>query len=366
MPVARQRIIDTDVHTMHPSRSAFLDRLDEDSLSELNEYYTVGTGVYNPYGGLRRDSFPPSGDPPGSDPAFTVAQHLDPFHIDYALLNPSLPSGSPDVDLIADLARNTNDWTLNSWLAEDERYLGGIVVGPDDPDQAAVEIRRLGRHPRMVHVLLQSVPRLLGSSFLDPVYEACNELKLPITLHVGGQEAGINSGSWPVGRPTTYLEYKAGIGVVAIYHVQHLVLEGVFGRFPDLRFVISEHGLAWLPFLMWRLDMSWRESRPDVPWLTMPPSEYVRRHFRFTTQPLDESPDPQDIMRLLAMVGGDDLVLFSSDYPHYDFDRPDETLARFPPEWRHKVAFDNAWEWYRLAERLKDDQASLSESQAAV
>jgi predicted TIM-barrel fold metal-dependent hydrolase len=146
---------------------------------------------------------------------------------------------------------------------------------------------------------------------------------------------------------------------MALYHVQHLVLEGVFVRHPDLRIVISEHGLSWLPFLLWRLDMSWRESRPDVPWLVEPPSEYVRRHMRFTSQPLEESPDPQDIIRLLKTVDAQDLILFSSDYPHYDFDRPDETLKRFPAEWREKVAFDNAWEWYRLAERLHPEGSAL-------
>ena len=355
MPSGRQRIIDTDVHTTHPSRNKYAARLDEDTLSELNQYYTVGTGVYNPYGGMRGDTAPPAGGPPGSDPSFTVEQHLDPFEIDYALLNPSLPSGSPDPDLTADLARGTNDWTIEAWLGADERYLGGIVVGADDPEQASREIRRVGRNPRMVHVYLNASPRLLGDPFLDPIYDACNELRLPLTLHVGGQEAGVNSGSWPIGRPSTYLEYKAGVGVAALYHVQHLVLEGVFVRFPDLRVVISEHGVSWLPFVMWRLDMTWRESRPDVPWLVQPPSDYIREHVRLTTQPFEESPDANDIIRLLAMVGAQDLIMFSSDYPHYDFDRPDETLRRFPAEWREQVAFGNAWEFYRLRERLGRD-----------
>src|SRR6201999_1883652 len=109
-------------------------------------------------------------------------------------LNPSLPSGAPDPDVTAQLARITNEWTIDAWLGEDERYLGGIVVGPDDPDQAAAEIRRIGHIPRLVHVYLQAVPRLLGSSFLDPIYAACNDLRLPLTLHVGGQEAGVNAG----------------------------------------------------------------------------------------------------------------------------------------------------------------------------
>ena len=64
-----------------------------------------------------------------------------------------------------------------------------------------------------------------------------------------------------------------------------LVMSGIFQRCPDLKIVIAESGLTWVPSLMWRMDQEWKACRREVPWVQEPPSAYVRRHFRFTTAP---------------------------------------------------------------------------------
>ena len=65
---------------------------------------------------------------------------------------------------------------------------------------------------------------------------------------------------------------------------------------------------------LWRFDKDWRGCRIETPWIKMPPSEYVKRNIRFTTQP-----QPKNI-KLLAelMMEIEDSLLFSSDYPHWD------------------------------------------------
>jgi predicted TIM-barrel fold metal-dependent hydrolase len=170
--------------------------------------------------------------------------------------------------------------------------------------------------------------------------------------HVGGHEHGINHGTYPSGTPTTFMEHHLGMCIPGIQHLVSLVTEGVFAKYPNIRYVSNEFGIAWLPFVMWRLDMEYRSCREDVPWLDRPPSEYIREFARFTTQPLEEPRDPKDIAKLLELIGGPELLLFSSDYPHWDFDSPDVALRHLPEEWKQAIYFDNASEVYRIHERL--------------
>jgi predicted TIM-barrel fold metal-dependent hydrolase len=116
--------------------------------------------------------------------------------------------------------------------------------------------------------------------------------------------------------------------------------------------VFNEFGVAWLPFVMWRLDMEYRAARQDVPWLTKLPSAYVRESVRFTTQPLEEPKNPKDMVTLLSLVYGDEVLCFSSDYPHWDSDNPDLVLKAFPEDWKRKLLYDNPKELFHLDDSL--------------
>jgi uncharacterized protein len=347
-----RRIFDADVHNQYPSYGALVPYLPEGTPTP---YYGGGTGVPNPRGAYRRDSVPPGGGVPGSVPEYVVEHHLDRFGIDYAILNPGSLlgiGGLPDVDHAAAVARATNDWTINEWLPVDERFLGSIFIAPRDPEQAADEIRRVGGHPRMVQVSTTSAPCLLGNPFMHPIYEACDEFGLVLNHHVGGHEHGINHGTYPSGIPTSFLEHHIGMCIPAIHHLISLITEGVFVKYPNIRYVNNEFGIAWLPFVMWRMDMEFRSAREDVPWLKRLPSEYIREFVRFTTQPLEESTRPADIGTLLSLIDAQDMLLYSSDYPHWDFDSPDVALRHLPAEWHDRIYFDNAMATFGVAERL--------------
>jgi predicted TIM-barrel fold metal-dependent hydrolase len=346
------RIFDADVHHQYPSHEALAPYLPEGSPAP---YYGGGTGIPNPRGAYRMDTVPPGGGVPGSDPAFVAVDHLDRYGIEYAVLNPGSLlglGGLPDLDYAAAIARATNDWTINDWFPVDERFLGSIFIAPRDPEQAAEEIRRVGANPRFVQVTTTSAPCLLGNPFMHPIYEACDELGLALNHHVGGHEHGINHGTYPSGTPTSFMEHHIGRCVPAIQHLVSLVTEGVFVKFPNLRYVSNEFGIAWLPWVMWRLDMEYRACREDVPWLDRLPSEYIRESVRFTPQPLEEPANPTDIGTLLGLIGGPELLLFSSDYPHWDFDSPEVALRHLPEEWKQQIFFDNAFAAFRLGERL--------------
>jgi predicted TIM-barrel fold metal-dependent hydrolase len=96
---------------------------------------------------------------------------------------------------------------------------------------------------------------------------------------------------------------------------------GVPARFPKLDIVFTEGGVGWVPWIMLRLDKEYMERRRDVPWLTDRPSTYIRKMW-FATQPIEEPEHLHDMATLLTLFGGEDSVMFASDWPHHDFDHP--------------------------------------------
>jgi predicted TIM-barrel fold metal-dependent hydrolase len=122
-----------------------------------------------------------------------------------------------------------------------------------------------------------------------------------------------------------------------------LACEGIFERFPGLRVVLMEGGFAWLPSLMWRLDKHWKRLRDEVPLLKRPPSEYIREHMWATTQPMEEPANPKHLLQVIEHLGSDDMLMFSTDYPHWDFDDPDRAFpVRLPPALKQKIFSENA------------------------
>ena len=145
----------------------------------------------NPAGVLRGDAHAPDGSAPGADPAHTARHLLDANGISRAVLigGEVLGLGAmPDPDVAATIASAYNDWLAQTWLAADDRYRGTLVVGAQDPALAAKEIRRSGDDQRFVAVLLPLTNILMGQRHYYPIYEAAAELGLPITVHPNSGE----------------------------------------------------------------------------------------------------------------------------------------------------------------------------------
>jgi uncharacterized protein len=361
-PATGYHLVDCDVHPImkqglvelrpHLSRSA-QHRL---GLDERRDLTTVGhreaasiprnTLYVNPAGVLRDDARAGDGSAPGADPVFTAQHHLDVHRIDRAVLigGEVLGLGAmPDPDAAALIASAYNDWLAATWLDADERYRGTLVVAVQDPEQAAREIRRAGADERFVSVLMPLTNRLMGDRHHYPIYDAAAELGLPITIHPNSGD-GIFRTSPPLagGAPTYYVEWHTGLSQVFQANLISLVCHGVFERFPGLKVVLTEGGLGWIPDVMWRLDKNVRGLRDEVPWVRRLPSEYVVDHVRFTSQPLPEPRRRQHLHAILEIVQADRTLLFSSDYPHWDFDSPRHALTAIPPDMRRRVEVDNA------------------------
>jgi predicted TIM-barrel fold metal-dependent hydrolase len=298
--------------------------------------------------GMRADAFPKEG-PPGCDLALMRAQHLDANGVGCGLLI-SLSKGGLEernLDFAAALARAVNDWQIAQWVEPEPRLRAGIIVPQEDTAFAVAEIERRARDPRFVQVLIS--PRSsdpLGHRRYWPIYAAAQACDLPLGLHVQGFSGGHASTS--SGWGTYYMEEHYAMSTIMQAIVASLVFEGVFERFPKLKVALIEGGFAWAPALCWRMDKHWERMRAETPHLKRPPSEYVREHVWFTTQPIEEPDDPQHLADIMGWIGWDRLM-FSTDYPHWDFDHPAQTFKFKMSDAQKAMLFrDNAKALYRL------------------
>ncbi len=300
----------------------------------------------------RTDATPPSGAMAGSDYDFLRTQLLDRYDLDYAILN---GEEAIEVSTLANpyyaaaLASAYNDWVLDEWISRDERLRASLVIAPQDPHAAAAEIRRLGGHPKFVQALASTgSQRPYGDPFYHPIWDACAEVGLPFTVHLGGN-AGVNARPTGCGAPTFFWEAHSLLCETGMGHLASVIAHGVFEKWPDMRFTIIECGIAWVPALLWRLDEDYRALRKETPWLKRLPSEYAREHIRISTQPLEMPRNAAALWPALEDIGAQDMLLFASDYPHWDFDAP--TFLRLRPDWRDAILDGNARALYGLPER---------------
>jgi uncharacterized protein len=346
-------VIDCDIHNTMPTPETLAPYLPERWRQHLAgfglRFYSSGaTYPRLNRNAARTDAWPPGGGPPGSDLAFLRQQLLDAWGIEYGILNPLYLAGEqPNLEYGAALAQAMNAWLIAEWLEPEPRLRSSLVVPYEDGALAAAEIDRHGADARFVQILLIARTREpLGRRKYWPMYKAAVRHGLPIGIHFGG------AGGWPItgaGWPSFYIEDHAGMAQAFQAQVISLVCEGVFEQFPTLKVVLIEGGFAWLPPLMWRLDRSWRRLRDEVPHLRQAPSEYIRRHIWFTTQPIEEPPQPADFRNLLDQLAMDEHILFATDYPHWDFDAPDQAIpATVPRTLRRQIMAENARALYRF------------------
>jgi predicted TIM-barrel fold metal-dependent hydrolase len=329
---ADAEVVDCDVHVLLPTISALDPYLDDyfraliaqsvgsgALAAALNRWYATPMWANYPPNApttIRPDVSADTADPHDvlsgrvleqwADRAIVSCPYfVDQFHNDY---------------LAKALAGAINDWLVAEWLERDPRLLGSILVPANQSDLAVEEIERLGAHPAIVQILLPVHSRVpYGNRMYQPIFEAAARYGLVVGIHHGG---------WPgypptsVGWPDYYIETYAGRAQLFQSQLLSLVAEGVFDRLPDLRVSFLESGIAWLPPLLWRFDKDWKGLHRETPWLTRPPSEYVRSHVKFSLQPFDGPKDPGYMELLAEQVGSDQLLMFSTDFPHRHFDSP--------------------------------------------
>ncbi len=291
-----------------------------------------------------------------------VINHLDENGIGYGILTHQTDltiNGIPNRDYAFELARAVNNWVMDTWIPKDERLLASLLVAMEKPEKSAKMIREMGDHPRVAQVLIQGAAgrKPFGHEYYWPVYEAAEEMGLPIGVHLSSTGAGITNPITAAGHPNNAIEWGTVVPAVYMGFLASIVAEGVLAKFPDLQFGLTEGGYAWIPQFLWRMDNIWKAQRSQVPWLEKRPSEYIYDQVRFTTQPAHFPEDPRNLTKLLESFRAEELLMYSSDYPHHDTDDPDHAL---PPglseEAKQRIYYKNAQDFYGLP----DDPAELT------
>ena len=221
------------------------------------------------------------------------------------------------------------------FCSHDERLLPVAFVPLGDPGWAAAEVERcLGDGAAAVQVSHEA-PRVHSHTHpaFDGVWGALAEAGVPFVLHVGGARLNVAPSLHDNGLPPVTDFLGGGENIrskdsIALSHAPELFLtcmamDGVFDRFPGLRGAAIELGAVWVPAMLAKLDLAtrnFRKSEPQLNAMALSPREYIHRQVWFT-------PFPGEPVGAMIDQAGEDLFMFSSDYPHPEGTR--DPLGRF-------------------------------------
>ena len=352
-------IIDTDIHPGF-KRERMLDFLPEPWRTRVAGGNTGPghLGYWNPNGVNRSDARTPDGTYIYSRPDTVSQYHFDEYNINYGVLNPGgLYIGlSPEPDFAAAYCSAINQVYIQDWLPTDSRFRYSLVLSTADPNLAAEEIHKHGDHPQVVQALMASGAQFgYGHRYYHPIYEAAAAHNLPVAIHPGSEGRGVSGKPSATGYPGSYFEWHTNLAGSYMGHLLSLVSEGVFQKFPTLKFVMIEGGVSWLVPTMWRFDKNWKSLRMTVPWLDRPPSEVVYEHVLLTTQPIEEPKNLKHLHQILDMFPADKMLMFATDFPHWDGDTPDFSMRMLPKALRQPVMWETAAKLYGLPVVVDDE-----------
>jgi predicted TIM-barrel fold metal-dependent hydrolase len=257
-------------------------------------------------------------------------------------------SSMQDRDLGLACLRAYNDWMLDEWCASDpDRFVPCQVPWLADPLVAAEEIRENAARGFRA-VTFPETPNRLGfpSVYADawePFFRACVETETVVNLHVGASGSVARpSGESPTDVAVTLFPVNGVLAVVDWIYARIPI------RHPNLKIVMSEAGVSWVPMVMERLARSYRFVDASDAWSRDDPhpNDLLLRNFWFAS-----IEDPA-AFRMLDVIG-DDKIMIESDYPHADSTWPDtqsliaDELGHLDPNVIRRIAHGNASALYR-------------------
>jgi predicted TIM-barrel fold metal-dependent hydrolase len=287
---------------------------------------------------------------------------VPPFYRDSIVI--AAPPRPEDYERYLAGIRAHNRW-LKDFCAEDPVRRAGVgVILPNDLDEAIKDIEFIAKAGLRGGVLLPLIPaeatwlKPLHDPAWDRVFAAIQDHDLVMNQHAGQGTVGF--GASVVAQAVSYSEllYFGQSGY------RHLLLSGVYERFPKLKYVLTESGCSWAPEVLAHLDHIHEQvsagkvgemkfDPTDWP-LKMKPSEYARRNCFYGAS----FPSDADLAGIDQI--GEDQVLWGNDYPHYEGTFPYNveslrlTFSAMPEGRRRKLLGLNAAKVYNFdLEKLK-------------
>jgi predicted TIM-barrel fold metal-dependent hydrolase len=244
------------------------------------------------------------------------------------------------------VAKVYNDWSAEFQREDPDRLILLADLPSHTPEAARQELVRaagLGHRGAIVGNTAGRDRPLFDESW-EGFWDAAEEIGIPIHVHLGG---GLHSlqmklGSWRM---------PAAVAVVPMQLdevLAGLIFSGALEKRPNVKFVMGEAGLGWIPYVIERLDHELDKygSKIQDHKIDMRPSEIFARQVFVTYE------DEQLGVELIPRIGVDN-VMWASDYPHGDSTWPhsrkaiaESPLAQHGPEVLRKVTCENVAQVY--------------------
>ncbi|MFQ5661106.1 MAG: amidohydrolase family protein [Gammaproteobacteria bacterium] len=231
--------------------------------------------------------------------------NMDKAGVDMAIITLPAPSafwGGPQHSLAA--AQTANDEFAEAQLRYPDRIRWMASLPWEYPEAAVAELGRACDNGAVGVLTLGNINgRHLTDDLFSPLWQAIDERALPVLVHPTAP-AGVDQ------LELTQYALVASIGfmVDTSVAVTRMIYDGFFDRYPNLK-LIAAHAGATLPYLAGRLDRVFDRTRRARVKIKKPPSEYLRHIY------YDAVTYRQEALDLCVQVGGEDHVMYGSDYP---------------------------------------------------
>lgn len=245
---------------------------------------------------------------------------MDCMALDYQIFFPSallFLGMHPQREIEAELATAYNRWIVEQVLPHEPRMKAMLYLPFNTPEAAEATVKRFLGAPGVVGFLVTSTRyQPVHANEYMRLYAMLEEADMPIGFH-----AHHNWHNEYTRHLNRFLSMHAISFVLSnMVHLTNWVINGLPERFPRLKVMWIESGLAWLPFLMQRLDHEYLMRVSEAPLLRRLPSEYISAMF-YTMQPM-ETTNLKLLEGTFEAIRAETQLLYASDWPHWDFDVP--------------------------------------------
>jgi uncharacterized protein len=250
-----------------------------------------------------------------------VKRYMESMGIDYSIIFPTPMlnlSLHPQVEVEVALARAYAHWISERILSVDRSIKTMLYLPFNDPEASLRLIEDFAGKPGIVGFMVTSIRyRPVHHDQYMKVYAALQEKGMPLGFH-----AVYNWQERAMEQLNRFLSVHAlGFPFYNMIHLTNWIINGLPERFPALKVIWIESGLAWIPYLMDRLDHEYMMRSSEAPLLKRLPSDYMREMY-YTTQPMERTGSMEALELTFKRINAESQLMYSSDYPHWDFDLP--------------------------------------------
>jgi hypothetical protein len=245
---------------------------------------------------------------------------MDSLGIDYMVVfpTPMLVLGMhPQIEMEVVIGNAFNKWLTEEILPQDPRIKSMLYLPFNHPEASLKTVETYADTPGVIGYSVTSTRfRAVNHDSYMPLYSAIQATGKPLAFH-----SGFHWGDQSMQQCNRFISMHAiSFVYYNLIHMTNWIMNGLPERFPKLKVVWIESGLAWVPFLMQRLDSEYMMRSSEAPLLKRKPSEYMQEMY-YSSQPLERSNIELTEATFKAMKAETQL-LFASDWPHWDFDLP--------------------------------------------